>query len=174
MEECSRDARCTGNECTFENSVIDSNTQETCARSLRISYVRHAARPTRIKITYDSPGASCAESTTPLAVKTCNAKFKKPYIVKHRQWLQVIQQEEQQQQLRFAVGPAERGRSRGRETPQARSRSRSLARSRSRSRGRQANPDTTPKVPNLRSSFIGNKLNFLQVHQPVELSKPAH
>ncbi|KAH7938473.1 hypothetical protein HPB49_024064 [Dermacentor silvarum] len=50
------------------------------------------------------------------AVKTCKAKFKKPYIVKHRQWLRqeqaFKQQEEQQQQLRFADGPTERKRSR--------------------------------------------------------------
>ncbi|KAH7965646.1 hypothetical protein HPB49_009259 [Dermacentor silvarum] len=48
------------------------------------------------------------------ADKTWKAKFKKPYIVKHREWLRqqqaFKQQEEQQQQLRFADGPTERGR----------------------------------------------------------------
>ncbi|KAH7958339.1 hypothetical protein HPB49_000878 [Dermacentor silvarum] len=50
------------------------------------------------------------------ADKTCKSKFKKPCIVKHRQWLRqeqaIKQQEEQQQQLRFVDGPTERGRSR--------------------------------------------------------------
>lgn len=95
------------------------------------------------------------------ADKACRARYKKPYLVKRRQWERMQHQEEEDYSTPMltnnnlehrdplpAEQPGRRGRSRSRNRSGARSRSRSRTRSRSRSRSRNHTPGPAgpPKV----------------------------